>query len=104
MLVCTLGVVCASLYNILRKDVEQDTLSQASMPLAPMPKTLAFAALLPPCTTYCASSAFLCKKIVNRSQHKKHIKPSQTTYFLILDTLSCLMRVFVGPASTFGSS
>ena len=32
--------VFASLYNTLRKVVEQDTLSQASMPLATMPKTL----------------------------------------------------------------
>ena len=32
--------VFASLYNIPRKDVEQDTFSQASMPLATMSKTL----------------------------------------------------------------
>ena len=32
----------ASLYNILRKDVEQDTLSQASMQLATTPKTFCF--------------------------------------------------------------
>ena len=32
----------ASLYNILHKDVEQGKLSQASMPLATMPKTLVF--------------------------------------------------------------
>ena len=44
----------ASLYNILRKDVEQDTLAQASMPLATMPKTLTFTAFSLLCTTYCA--------------------------------------------------
>ena len=32
--------ILASLYNLLRKDVEQDTLLQASMLLAIMPKTL----------------------------------------------------------------
>ena len=32
----------ASLYDIPRNNVEQDTLSQASMPLATMPKTLVF--------------------------------------------------------------
>ena len=36
--------VFITLYNILRKDVEQDTLSQASMLLATMPKTLLFTA------------------------------------------------------------
>ena len=38
--------VSDSLYNMLRKDVEQGKLSQASMPLATIPKTLAFTALL----------------------------------------------------------
>ena len=54
----------ASLYNILRKDVEQDTLSQASMPLATMPKALVFTAFLPLCTTYCAGmwSKTCCRK------------------------------------------
>ena len=52
----------ASMYNILRKDVEQNKLSQASMLLASMPKSLVFTAILPLCTTYCARSAFLlCK-------------------------------------------
>ena len=46
-------IVFASLYNTLRKDVEQDTLSQACMPLATMPKTLVFTAFEP---TYCARS------------------------------------------------
>ena len=36
--------VFASLYNILHKDVEQENLSQASMPFATMPKTLVFTA------------------------------------------------------------
>ena len=36
----------ASLYNILRKDMEQGKLSQACMPLAAMPKTPIFTALL----------------------------------------------------------
>ena len=45
--------VFASLYNTLRKDVEQNTLSQASMPFATMPKTLVFAVFLRLCTTYC---------------------------------------------------
>ena len=44
----------ASLYNIPRKDTEQDTLSQASMPIATMPKTLVFTAFSPRCTAYCA--------------------------------------------------
>ena len=34
--------VFASLYNILHKDLEQENLSQASMPFATMPKTLVF--------------------------------------------------------------
>ena len=52
----------ASMYSILRKDVEQNKLSQASMLLASMPKSLVFTAILPLCTTYCARSAFLlCK-------------------------------------------
>ena len=33
-------------YNILRKDVEQGKLSQASLPLATMPKTLVFTAFM----------------------------------------------------------
>ena len=37
--------VFITLYNRLRKDVEQDTLSQASMLLATMPKTLVFTAI-----------------------------------------------------------
>ena len=37
--------VFITLYNILRKDVEQDTLSQASMLLANMPKALVFTAI-----------------------------------------------------------
>ena len=36
----------ASMYNILRKDMEQNKLSQASMLLASMPKTLVFTAFL----------------------------------------------------------
>ena len=36
--------VFASLYSILHKDVEQEDLSQVSMPFATMPKTLVFAA------------------------------------------------------------
>ena len=46
--------VFASLYNTLCKDVEQDTLSQASMPIATMPKTLVFTAFSLLCTTHCA--------------------------------------------------
>ena len=38
-------MVFASLHNILHKEVEQDTLSQVSMPLANMPTTLVFAHL-----------------------------------------------------------
>ena len=38
--------VFITLYNILRKDVEQDMLSQASMLLATMPTTLVFTAFL----------------------------------------------------------
>ena len=44
----------ASLYDIPRNNAEQDTLSQASMPIATMPKTLVFSTFSPRCTTYCA--------------------------------------------------
>ena len=47
-------LVFASLYSILHKDVEQAKLSQVSMPLASMPKTLVFTAFSPLCTTYSA--------------------------------------------------
>ena len=57
--------VFASLYNTLCKDVEQDTLSQASMPIATMPKTLVFTAFSPRCTTYCTR---MCNK---KSCHKR---------------------------------
>ena len=46
--------VFASLYDIPRNNAEQDTLSQASMPVATMPKTLVFSTFSPRCTTYCA--------------------------------------------------
>ena len=45
------AVFFASLRNILHKDVEQGKLSQASMPLATMPKTLVFL------QRYCFSTA-----------------------------------------------
>ena len=46
--------VLASLYYILRKDAEQDTLSQASVPSATMPKALVFTVFSLRCTTHCA--------------------------------------------------
>ena len=46
----------ASLYNILRKDVEQDTLSQASMPLAPHSQN----------TGICSVFAFLYNKLCKK--------------------------------------
>ena len=46
--------VFASSYDIPRNNAEQDTLLQASMPFATMPKTLVFSTISPRCTTYCA--------------------------------------------------
>ena len=88
------------MYNIQRKDVEKNKLSQASMLLASMPKTLVFTAFLPLCTANCAPSAFLLRKTPAAKETCQTLK----NYFVISDTRSCLMRVFVGPASTFGTS
>ena len=90
----------ASMYNILRKDVEQNKLSQASTLLASMPKTRVFTAFLPLCAAYCAHSAFLLRKTPAAPETYKTHK----NYFVIADTRSCLMRGFVGPDSTFGTS
>ena len=46
--------VFASLYDMPHNNAEQDTLSQASMPIATMPKTLVCSAFSPRCTLYCA--------------------------------------------------
>ena len=94
--------IFASLYNKLRKDVEQDTLSQASMPLATMPETLACTAFLLLCTTYNASSVSLCE-IIRKTATAQEAYQTFKNYFVIFDTRSCLMRVFVGPASTVGT-
>ena len=45
--------IFASLRNTLRKDVEQDTLPQASMLFATMPRTPVVTLILPLCATYC---------------------------------------------------
>ena len=95
--------IFASLYNILRKDVEQDTLSQAAKSLATMPKTLVFTAFLLLCTADCASSAFLCEKM-RKTLAAKETYQTFKNYFVIFDTRSCLMHVFLGPASTCGTS
>ena len=60
--------IVASLHSILRKEVQRDTLSQASMPLATMPETLAFTAFLPDCTAYCA-------RMWSKTRCHKRIKP-----------------------------
>ena len=65
-----------------------------------MPKKLVFTAFLPLCTAYCARSAFLLRKTPAAKETYQTFK----NYFVISDTLNCLMRVFVGPASTFGTS
>ena len=75
----------AFMYNILRKDVEQNKLSQASMLLASMPKTLAFTACLPLCTAYCARSAMLLRKMSAANETYQTFK----NYFVISDTRSC---------------
>ena len=54
-----------SLYNILHKDVKQAKLSQASMPLASMDKTLVFPAFSAHCTTYGA-------RMQGRTRSHKH--------------------------------
>ena len=64
--------VFASLYNTLCKNVEQDTLSQASMPVATMHRTLVFTAFSLLCTTHCA-------RIWNRT--RCHQRPCQLRRF-----------------------
>ena len=55
----------ACLYDILCKDVEQNTLSQASMPVATMPKPFVFTAFLFFSTTCCA-------RMWNKTRCHKH--------------------------------
>ena len=129
----------SSLYNILCKHVEQDTLSQASMPLATMPNTPIFAAFCffvqhtaQVCgarqvvtsiyafgdhaqntgihSVFASLYSILCKccipfvKKMRKTPATKEAYQTFKNYFVIFDTHSCLMRVFVGPVSTFGTS